>query len=176
MRRISGFTLVEMMVVVAILVILASIALPSYGPMIANNRIVANTNDLVADLALARSEAAKRGGTTVVTVCASSDGSSCSGSTNWSGGRLVFVDGGTQGAVDGTDSSRVLRNSRAVSSLVVTSSGFSTTGFISYSADGSISSTLPGTITICSSGLIGRVVSISNIGRTALAATASACA
>jgi type IV fimbrial biogenesis protein FimT len=175
MRRVSGFTLVEMMVVVAILVILASIALPSFRPMIANNRIVATTNDLVGDLALARSEAAKRGGTTVVTVCASSNGSSCSGATDWSGGRLVFVDGGTQGTVDGTDSTKVLRNSRAVTSLVITSSGFSTVGFVSYSADGSISSNLPGTITVCSSGFIGRVVSISNIGRTSLAATATAC-
>jgi type IV fimbrial biogenesis protein FimT len=177
MRRVSGFTMVEMMVAVAILAILASIALPSYRSLIANNRIVANTNDLVADLALARSEAAKRGGTTVVTVCASSNGSSCSGSTDWSGGRLVFVDGGVQGTVDGTDLTKVLRNSRAVNNLVITSGGFSlvTVGFISYSADGSISSSLPGTIRICSSGLIGRVVSISNIGRTSLAATAAAC-
>lgn len=175
MRRVSGFTLIEMVVVVAILAILASIALPSYRSLIANNRVVASTNDLIADLALARSEAAKRGGTSVVTVCASSDGSSCSGATDWSGGRLVFVDGGTQGAVDGTDSTTMLRNSRAVSELVITSGGFSTAGFISYSADGSISSNLPGTITICSSGLIGRVVSISNIGRTSVAATAAAC-
>lgn len=172
MRRVSGFTLVEMMVVVAILVILASIALPSFGPMIANNRIVANTNDLVADLALARSEAAKRGGTTVVTVCASSDGSSCSGSTDWSAGRLVFVDGGPlQGVVDGTDSTNVLRNSRAVSNLVLTS----TVASFSYLSDGSVSSNLPGTVTVCSSGVIGRVVSISNIGRAKVDATAAAC-
>ncbi|UCV20470.1 GspH/FimT family pseudopilin [Ferribacterium limneticum] len=171
MRRVSGFTLVEMMVVAAILAILASIALPSFRPMIANNRIVANTNDLIADLALARSEAAKRGGTTVVTVCASSDGSSCSGSTDWSGGRLVFLDGGTQGAVDGTDSTNVLRNSRAVSNLVLTS----TVASFSYLSDGSVSSNLPGTVTVCSSGVIGRIVSISNIGRAKVDATAAAC-
>lgn len=175
MRRVTGFTLIEMMVVVAILSILAMVALPSFQPMIANSRIVANTNDIVADLALARSEAAKRGGTTVVTVCASTDGSSCSGATDWAGGRLVFVDGSTQGSVDGTDSTRILRVS-AASSLAITSSGFSTVGFLSYSADGSISSTLPGTFTICKSGLIGRVVSVSAIGRTSLAATAAACA
>lgn len=55
-----GFTLVELMVALAVLAILITIALPSFTNMIQNNRSAALANSIVTALNVARSEAVKR--------------------------------------------------------------------------------------------------------------------
>jgi type IV fimbrial biogenesis protein FimT len=55
-----GFTLIEMMVVLAITVILSSIAAPSFKSLVAGQRARATSTELYAALTLARSEAIKR--------------------------------------------------------------------------------------------------------------------
>ena len=59
LRRQNGFTLVELMVTVAVLAILSTIAYPSFQSTIRSNRVATTTNELIASLALARSEAIK---------------------------------------------------------------------------------------------------------------------
>jgi len=56
----AGFTLVELVVAIAVIGILASIAIPSFSGMIANNKAKGIATDLYFDLAKARSEAVKR--------------------------------------------------------------------------------------------------------------------
>lgn len=68
----TGFTLVELMVVLAIAVILMSIAAPSFRELVAGQRIKAAASDLAASLIYARSEAIKRNST--VSVVAGADG------------------------------------------------------------------------------------------------------
>ncbi|NOY67755.1 MAG: prepilin-type N-terminal cleavage/methylation domain-containing protein [Gammaproteobacteria bacterium] len=70
----SGFTLIEVMMVIVLGSIIITLAIPGFRSFIQNNRIVTQTNGLVTSLILARSEAIKRG--TRVSVCASSDSSS----------------------------------------------------------------------------------------------------
>jgi len=65
-RRVSGFTLTELMVVILVVAILAAIATPSMTEMIQRNRIDAYSNELISALSLARSEAIKRGETALV--------------------------------------------------------------------------------------------------------------
>jgi len=130
MKR-RGFTLVELLVVLAVGSILLAIAVPGYAFMVNANRLAAVTNDLVTALHLARSEAIKRG--TRVTVCKTGDAMAaspaCSTTANWKDGWLVFVDGGTRGVIDGGDI--LLRVREQVSSgAVITSINYSR--YISY--------------------------------------------
>jgi len=56
----AGFTLVELVVAIAVVGMLAAIAIPSFSGMIANNKAKGIATDLYFDLAKTRSEAVKR--------------------------------------------------------------------------------------------------------------------
>ncbi|TAK65675.1 MAG: prepilin-type N-terminal cleavage/methylation domain-containing protein [Betaproteobacteria bacterium] len=56
----EGFTLIEILIVIAIVGILASIAAPSFNELIKSQRIKSMATDLNSSLTLARSEAIKR--------------------------------------------------------------------------------------------------------------------
>jgi len=56
-----GFTLIELMVVVSIMAIMASLAVPSFQQLVAAQRLRVTGYNIVSDLVLARSEAVKRG-------------------------------------------------------------------------------------------------------------------
>ncbi|HEY6898902.1 MAG TPA: GspH/FimT family pseudopilin [Rhodocyclaceae bacterium] len=84
----NGFTLLEMIAVIAILAILLRIAVPALQELVINQRVRGATMDTLATLMLARSEAIKQGGNVSVTPA--------SGTTNWSSGwRIVGTDGAT---------------------------------------------------------------------------------
>lgn len=98
-----GMTLIELMTVLAVIVILIGIAVPAIGDFIRNSRMITQSNELIADLAYARSEAVKR--TSDITVCKSANpaaGSPTCDTTgaNWAIGRLIFIDTSKNGQVD----------------------------------------------------------------------------
>ncbi len=83
----AGFTLIEVMVVVAIVAILATLAAPSFSEMLRRNRLSTAASALQVSLSLARSEAVKRGSDARVTVAANT------AAGGWTNGWTVFVDG-----------------------------------------------------------------------------------
>lgn len=134
MNRVSdqfGFSLVELMVTVALAVIVGMLTVPSFWEMIRNNQIATQTNLLVSSLNYARSEAISRG--VPVSVCGSEDGNTCSASNNWNAGWIVFTDNNQAGAVDGSDV--VLRNvSQATSDGIKI--GYSNLPYIQFTSSG----------------------------------------
>jgi type IV fimbrial biogenesis protein FimT len=86
-----GFTIIELLVVAAVVAILMSVAVPSFRSSRLNSQLRASANDLVASAYLARGEAIKRA--SVVNMCVSADGATC-GSGNWQQGWIV-LSGGT---------------------------------------------------------------------------------
>ncbi len=60
-RRRRGFSLVELCIVLAVLAVLGSLAVPAAARSMARQRVVAAAQHLVADIAQARYEAARQG-------------------------------------------------------------------------------------------------------------------
>jgi type IV fimbrial biogenesis protein FimT len=136
-RRISGFTLTELVVVMVIVGILASIGVPSLKYVTTSNRIAGEVNGLLGDMQFARSEAVKQGLT--VTVCPSTNGTSCAGGSLWQDGWIVFLDSNASKQVDagevvlryqpafsGTDS--FVSDTPAFTAIVFNREGYAATG------------------------------------------------
>jgi type IV fimbrial biogenesis protein FimT len=87
-RADAGFTLIEMMVAIAIMAILLAIAVPSFREAGLSSELRSFSSDLLASANLARSEAIKRNAP--VTLCVSAGGTSC-GSGGWEQGWIVIV-------------------------------------------------------------------------------------
>ncbi len=102
MKRASkGFTLLELMVVLAIAGVLAAIAIPAMGNFMRNSRITAAANDVMAGFHFARSEAIKR--RTPVTLCTSANSLAANPTcapTDLLTGWVAFVDTNQSGQVD----------------------------------------------------------------------------
>jgi type IV fimbrial biogenesis protein FimT len=72
-HRSGGFTLIELMVTLAVAAILLGIAVPSFQGMMEKNRVAAQSNELLGGLQTARSEAIRKNATHRF----------CSASTGW---------------------------------------------------------------------------------------------
>ena len=131
-KWISGFTLIELLTVITIAAILMALGVPSYKYVTNANRISGEVNGLLGDMQYARSEAIKEGQT--VTVCSSTNSTSCSGSTTWQSGWIVFSDVNGTGAVDSA-ADTILRVQRAFP-LGDTFDANNNTQFVTFNREG----------------------------------------
>lgn len=192
----QGFTLIELMVTVAILGIVLALGVPSFVGTLAQNRMATQTNELVASLNLARMEAVRRSQSVTLRAV-----DTATTNTRFEAGWKVFTDtnGNGEAAVTGTGvvnentdgfvirdngalagATTVRRVSRIASGGSPTYSG--ATGsealVVTFNSRGATARGAPAFFKICDSGkpsLPGRIVQVSSFGKISLASTTIAC-
>jgi type IV fimbrial biogenesis protein FimT len=90
MKTFRGFTLIELMIVLAVVATLFGVALPAMSRGLEAARSVDARSNLLASLTTASNKAALTG--TRAVLCPSANGSRCVDSVDWSQGWIVFLD------------------------------------------------------------------------------------
>jgi type IV fimbrial biogenesis protein FimT len=163
-----GYSLVELIVSIAVLAVLASYAAPAFQNLLERNRISDGANLLLTHIQLARIRAVMDAVTVVI--CPSPDGTTCQpDSRGWSQGWLVFQDQdyGLPPRLDPEDTVLLVHQNVAARLAV-----HSSLTHIRYSPSGSASN---GTLTLCgrSGSRHARAIVISIVGRARVASTSA---
>lgn len=169
----KGFTLLELMMALAVAGVVLAIAIPNFNAFRLNARMTSAANDLLGGLNVARSEAIKR--QQPVALCGSATPNAsppaCSGAlTGW----VVWVDTNNDGAIAATEQV-VARHEPLSVALGTTTNGT----FVSYAPTGFVQRTMPGAASafkLCdqrNNDVIGdqyrkRIVAVSATGRPAI--------
>jgi type IV fimbrial biogenesis protein FimT len=141
----SGFTLLELLIVISIVGVLLVAVVPTLSNVIDGNKVSAESRKMMSTIAFSRSEAVKRN--TFVTVCKSSNATSCETGTDadWHDGWLVFADINNDGALDSGE--EVVKRINSTSAGVVINAGSTIANRFTYRPTGSISNA--GSFVVC---------------------------
>lgn len=167
MKKNSGFTLLELIITVAIVAIVVAIAIPSMTTFTQNDRLTTNINTLIGHLAYARSEAVKR--SQQVSICVSNNSGdpapSCTAG-NWADGWIVYIDADADNSF--TAGEEVIRVQQALDgdNTLTTAIGSQ----ITYDNRGFVNAASIGSLQLCDSrtGPYGKTIRITTTGRVRL--------
>jgi type IV fimbrial biogenesis protein FimT len=119
MRRDSGFTLIELMIAVALVAILLATAVPALDDFTNDARQTGAINDFISSIHIARNTAITTNSR--VTMCASASGANCE-AASWDSGWIVFADLNSNGSLDAGET--IASASAAVDGLNIQSGEF----------------------------------------------------
>ncbi|SFZ77200.1 GspH/FimT family pseudopilin [Chitinimonas taiwanensis] len=162
--RQQGLTLIELMIVIALLGVVMAIAAPNYQEFVRNSRLATASDELLTNMMLAKTEAIKRNG--VVIVCNSSDPTAAAPSCvadnpNWKTGWIVFVSKDGNGTFDEDEDEliRVTAGSANIGSVTGPDDVISVT-FRSITLSGGDKE-----FKFCTEGAASRIVTVEKTGR-----------
>ena len=148
-RRSSGFSLLEALVVMALVAVLAGIAAPAMSRLRQQHRMQAQAEALFSSLMLTRSEALRQ--QQRVTVCVRTPDDRCALAGPWTPGWMVFVD--TNANAQRESQELVLQKHEALSAGFTLKGNGPVSRFVSYGLEGrsqTISGAFQsGTLTLC---------------------------
>tara|TARA_R110000787_G_scaffold42536_18_gene104614 strand:+ start:427 stop:1005 length:579 start_codon:yes stop_codon:yes gene_type:complete len=161
MNRIHAFTLIEMLVTIAIAAILLALAIPSFRESTLNNQRAARVNELVTELNYARTQAVSLRQTVSLCRVANPGTPVCGSGNGWEDGWVIFVDNNSDGAIDAGED--ILRRHGALISaaeqakpssqkFTIRGNGTATNGVmtrVSFRVAGNVSPNSNGTLAVC---------------------------
>ena len=173
--RHAAFTLVEMLLGLAIAALLVALALPFYGDWIADYQVLNHAQLLAGTMNIARSEAVKRGHR--VNLCKSADLKLCAATGGWEAGYVVHTDANRDGNVDAGDAA--FRVEGPAKAGITIRGNRPIDDYVSYTSLGTarlLNGALQmGTITVCKPGRRAIDVVLANSGRARLQKSAAIC-
>lgn len=169
-QRQSGFTIIEIMITIAVLAVLTAVGVPAIGDLIKNNRVRAHVFELLDSIQLTRSEATKRRQPVVMCRTANPTAAtpSCGGTAfTWTSGWLIFADDNGNSTYDaGTDVLIKAVNPAATGGITIKTNG-NCNNNLSYKADGSLNETGTARFAVCDDRgeRFGRQINVALVGR-----------
>lgn len=130
MYRNKGLTLIEVMIVIAIMTIIASLTAPSFNNLMRRQQVSGETDVLFSLIYFARSEAVKRN--KVVTICKSDNATQCGG--DWTNGWIVFSDVDKDGSRDSGET--LISSGKIGEGYQLGWSAFGSNNYIRFTANG----------------------------------------
>lgn len=158
--RNAGFNLIELIVTLAVLAILLTIAAPSMAALKTRSASTATHNLLMGSFATARQHAI--GHRRLTTICPGTVQAGCRSDGVWDGGWIVFVDRNDDGRLDAIDI--LVRSESAIPAGLHASSGQGRPR-ATFRPNGMSGGTNL-TLRICADGVAQSAVILSNTGRT----------
>lgn len=176
-RPAAGMTLIELLVTLAVGAVLLTVAVPNLSAFVKENRVVSATNDFVAAINVARTEAVRRGVTVVLcrtmTPTAATPSCNRTGATNndWSTGWIMYAlddDGAERDFASATD--ELIRVGQALGGSVKLTSNTTGNNWLAIGRDGMLNEPDPTDIAnyaVCDDrgASKGRAIEITPVGR-----------
>lgn len=180
----KGFTMVELMIGLALAAILLTLAVPNFITITQNSDISASANDFVAHINRARMEAISRN--EPVILCRSAnfnladpENSNCGGSAQdtWNTGWLVYTAPGTTSGTDDYEDiggAELLAFHQGFPGVDIKSDG-NGNRWLAFNADGSLNESGPIAYAVCDERSVkaGKLIEISMVGRVSMTQTTS---
>lgn len=145
-RRMRAFSLLDVLIVLALISLLGSLAVPAIKQLVGRMRLTTQVNGLLTHMHLARSEAVKRG--QPVALCKSPNSRQCVPEAAWHDGWIVFVDPNNNHKMDAGETVIHVHGPQAgIQTRLNASGGGRRNDYFAYRPDGL--SGKSGTFTLC---------------------------